>query len=82
VSKVDDLRALREARYAQTRPRGAVVKVGNTAAETKVAKVKAVAKALSSEALCGHRAISGKTCIRPEGHSEKNHRYAKAERRA
>jgi hypothetical protein len=25
--------------------------------------------------LCGHRAISGKTCTSARGHSEKNHRY-------
>lgn len=27
------------------------------------------------EALCGHRNMSGKSCSRPSGHSEKNHRY-------
>jgi len=27
-------------------------------------------------ALCGHRNMGGKSCSRPSGHSEKNHRYA------
>jgi hypothetical protein len=26
-------------------------------------------------ALCGHRNIAGKSCQRPTGHAEKNHRY-------
>jgi hypothetical protein len=26
--------------------------------------------------LCGHRSISNKTCRRPAGHAEKNHRYS------
>jgi len=26
-------------------------------------------------ALCGHRNIGNKTCVRPAGHPEKNHRY-------
>lgn len=31
---------------------------------------------LAPEALCGHQAIGGKRCTRPQGHAEKNHRYA------
>ena len=31
---------------------------------------------LVPEALCGHTAISGRRCTRPQGHAEKNHRYA------
>ena len=29
-----------------------------------------------TEALCGHKAISGRTCTREAGHSAKSHRYA------
>ncbi len=29
-----------------------------------------------AEALCGHKAISGRTCTREAGHSAKSHRYA------
>jgi len=28
------------------------------------------------EALCGHRAISGRTCTREQGHAAKSHRYS------
>lgn len=31
---------------------------------------------LVPESLCGHTAISGRRCTRPQGHAEKNHRYA------
>ena len=30
----------------------------------------------SEEALCGHRAISGRTCTREAGHAVQSHRYA------
>jgi hypothetical protein len=29
----------------------------------------------AKETLCGHRNMGGKTCSRPAGHAEKNHRY-------
>ena len=28
------------------------------------------------EALCGHKNMSGRSCTRPHGHSEKSHRYS------
>jgi len=28
------------------------------------------------ESLCGHRAISGRTCTRERGHAAKSHRYS------
>jgi hypothetical protein len=28
------------------------------------------------ETLCGHRAISGRTCTRETGHAAKSHRYS------
>jgi hypothetical protein len=31
--------------------------------------------ALESTAVCGHRSIGGKSCQRPAGHAEQNHRY-------
>ncbi len=87
MSKVDALRALREARYAAA----AVPTVTAKAAPAKVtsapgsAKPKPAAKpkpsappttaAESSPELCGHRSMNGRSCTRPGGHSEKNHRY-------
>jgi hypothetical protein len=34
--------------------------------------------AAETDELCGHRNMGGKSCSRPAGHSEKNHRYATA----
>jgi hypothetical protein len=78
MSKMDGLRAMREARYeaarkgtaaATPRPKAA------PAAKSKSEKVP-VAPAAPGEELCGHKAISGRTCTREKGHSAKSHRYA------
>ena len=86
MSKMDNLRAMREARYEQARARGAQ---GATpaaavrrapAAATRPTSAKAAPadgpEASAEEALCGHRAISGRTCTREAGHAAKSHRYA------
>lgn len=87
MSKMDNLRALREARYeqdkaARTATSGGTTPAARRAAPRRPAKDAAVAPAPgarstpAAEAACGHRAISGRTCTRPAGHAEKNHRYA------
>ena len=75
MGKVDDLRALREARYAATRK--------PASPESKSAKArKALQEAESPaviEELCGHRSISNKSCTREKDHQAtgtKNHRYS------
>ncbi len=90
MSKVDGLRAMREARYEANQ---ALAKAGTTsptaaaaprapraATAAKPAARKATAAesepAPSSEGLCGHRAISGRTCTREQGHTAKSHRYS------
>lgn len=75
MGKVDDLRALREARYARMQTPATVKKV-QRAKHIPEAGIPSSGK-LPEETgeLCGHRAISGKTCIRPLNHTEKNHRY-------
>ena len=75
MSKMDELRALREANYAQ---RGAaaprrVAKAPGPAAAAPAAPPEAPAGA---DRLCGHRAISGRTCTREKGHAAKSHRYS------
>jgi hypothetical protein len=60
MSKMDELRAMREARYEN-----AAVRVD-----------KRYGPAEPDTALCGHRAISGRTCTREAGHTAKSHRYA------
>jgi hypothetical protein len=79
MSKMDDLRAMREARYAQT---AASTSVPTPRAATKRPAPSpdvtppAVVPDSPEERRCGHRAISGRTCTREQGHSEKSHRYS------
>jgi hypothetical protein len=81
MSKVDAMRALREAKHARG---GALpdspARPGPRVAATPVARKAAVqaeapATAPGADELCGHRNMGGKSCSRPAGHSEKNHRY-------
>lgn len=83
MSKMDALRAMREAKYEAAQ---------KTAQKTtqkptrKVATPPPVAPAASTtpttpdapatEALCGHRNMSGRTCTREHGHAAKSHRYS------
>lgn len=93
MSKVDALRALREARYAaqSAKPSAAPsAKPSPAPAGTRPAAkaasavprgagrrtVPASGPDIEGEAdLCGHRSMNGRTCTRPGGHTEKNHRY-------
>ena len=81
MSKMDDLRAMREARYEQMTARASktVATPRKPAAPTPkpVESAPAVTKTEPAvEGLCGHRAISGRTCTREQGHAAKSHRYA------
>lgn len=68
---MDELRAMREARYQQAADRGA------QAAPTRpVLPPVELGETDAGETRCGHRAISGRTCTREAGHSAKSHRYA------
>ena len=85
MSKMDGLRAMREARYQErtnrtttparpaAKPAAAPTAQRATAPEPAPA---APAVQASSPELCGHRAISGKTCTREHGHASKSHRYS------
>jgi len=80
MSKMDDLRAMREARYEEaaaraTRPRAAP-KIEKPAPEPAEARRPAADPEPADAALCGHRAISGRTCTREKGHAAKSHRYS------
>ena len=83
MSKVDALRAMREAKYA--RAGAPPLPPGSAAPKATKPVARAAAKALEpdvvaaeTDELCGHRNMGGKSCSRPAGHSEKNHRYATA----
>lgn len=84
MSKMDGLRAMREARYAAANARTGTPATTAKAAPKKAA-AKPAAKAAASapvvdgetdESLCGHRNMSGRTCTRERGHSAKSHRYS------
>ena len=79
MSKMDDLRAMREARYEQMSARASKPKaVPTKAVPPKPAEARPVVESTEpvGSLLCGHRAISGRTCTREQGHSAKSHRYA------
>jgi len=85
MSKMDALRAMREARYEQrnarpTTPRATPTKAASPAkppaARPATAEPAESPAAPVDDALCGHRAISGRTCTREKGHAAKSHRYA------
>jgi hypothetical protein len=86
MSKMDNLRAMREARYEESQARARAS--AGPAVPKPQAPPPAPAPRLSvvqdsptelpepEAALCGHRAISGRTCTREAGHTAKSHRYA------
>ncbi|WP_395659163.1 hypothetical protein [Nocardioides sp.] len=90
MSKMDNLRAMREARYeaartaakpSATRPAPPVappVAPVAPVAPREDAPVVAPAPDASAdtEALCGHRSMNGRTCTREAGHAAKSHRYS------
>ena len=86
MSKMDGLRAMREARYAEAQARAGKAQPPTKAAAAKPAPVApptpkrkpAQAKtdaAETTDALCGHRSMNGRTCTREQGHAAKSHRY-------
>ena len=89
MSKMDDLRAMREARYERTTARAArtaakppvapplrVVTPAQRAQPPEVAEPDVAPSAAEAEQLCGHRNMGGRTCTREHGHAAKSHRYS------
>ena len=86
MSKMDNLRAMREARYEQnaTRTDGRpaagratppVAPPEKTSGKAPAAKAPETAPG-TDEALCGHRNMGGRSCTREQGHAAKSHRYS------
>jgi hypothetical protein len=78
MSKVDAMRALKDARLAEQRK--AVVAAGGARPAARVsapaaARTAEPVAAAAAEGLCGHRNMGGRACTRAVGHSEKSHRY-------
>lgn len=90
MSKMDGLRAMREARYEQDRaraakrtapPRTAPQPTPTEAPAPPAPPASLAASADTADAqagadLCGHRNMSGRTCTRERGHAAKSHRYS------
>ena len=90
MSKMDALRAMREARYAEAQKRAAGAPARQATTRPPVAPpVPAPKRATGPETptgptvptgaagvLCGHRNMSGRTCTREQGHAAKSHRYS------
>jgi hypothetical protein len=80
MSKMDDMRAMREARFGQAAPRAASPAVAPKKAQPSRPKATPANSSASgsetAERLCGHRAISGRTCTREQGHEARSHRYS------
>ena len=76
MSKMDGLRAMREARYEQAKARTKPTAAPKAAKRPAAQPADAAPPAAQQEELCGHRAISGRTCTREQGHAAKSHRYS------
>ncbi len=80
MSKMDGLRAMREARYAEAakaaKPAAAAKATKKPAPKRVEAERPAATPESTDSLLCGHRAISGRTCTREHGHAAKSHRYS------
>ena len=82
MSKMDGLRAMREAKYAAAAKRagspGVAPRKPAGAAEPAppVAPPAPAAEAAPDERLCGHRNMGGRSCTREHGHAAKSHRYS------
>lgn len=87
MSKMDALRAMREAKYeaAQKTSQKAGAKAPQASTRPPVAPPATSPAAQAQpektdaaqpDALCGHRNMSGRTCTREHGHAAKSHRYS------
>ncbi|NYI47506.1 hypothetical protein BJ993_004586 [Nocardioides aromaticivorans] len=78
MSKLDAVRAMREARYAEAQTRAGAARPAPRRAPGPASKPSispAPEPTASDEELCGHRNIGGRTCTRERGHAAKTHRY-------
>ncbi len=85
MSKLDDMRAMREARYEQAAGRAAVSGAAATPAPRRTprrtpvpveAPPPSATEASATTQACGHRSMNGRTCTREQGHAAKSHRYS------
>jgi hypothetical protein len=73
MSKVDALRAMREAKYARMQA-NAGVKAQRPSMP--VAPPATAAAPAAAGDTCGHKSMNGRACTREPGHEQKSHRYS------
>ncbi|MGD9957989.1 hypothetical protein [Nocardioides sp.] len=76
MSKMDGLRAMREARYEQAAGAAKKAAPRRPAPVAPALTPEVDADSPATQRLCGHRAIGGRTCTREHGHAAKSHRYS------
>ncbi|HET9498999.1 MAG TPA: hypothetical protein VFO98_01935 [Marmoricola sp.] len=80
MSKMDGLRAMREARYERAAELAAKGGARARSVPRPAPAAEPPAPATEPEAQesprCGHRNMSGRTCTREQGHSARSHRYS------
>jgi hypothetical protein len=82
MSKMENLRAMREARFQEAASRAAKPTVNIVRSERRapLSSDSRPAPADKNEApktaACGHRSINGRSCTRDQGHASKSHRYS------
>lgn len=78
MSKLDDQRAMREAKYERMQARAGKPAVKAKKVEPLATRAAPAASATPAAdgALCGHRSMNGRTCTREAGHAAKTHRYS------
>jgi hypothetical protein len=81
MSKIDALRAMREARYEEAAARARTSPAVPTRSPRAVVPERATepepsAAGPAEDPLCGHRSMNGRTCTREQGHAAKSHRYS------
>ena len=79
MSKMDGLRAMREARYEEAAARAAAKPQAAPRRAERPVPTRDEPEPPEADPelqLCGHRAISGRTCTREHGHAAKSHRYS------
>lgn len=77
MSKTDALRAIKDARRAAaSAPAAKPARPPSTGRPATAAPQRPAPEPEQvTDGLCGHRSMNGRSCTRPGGHAEKNHRY-------
>ncbi len=76
MSKMDALRAMREARYAEATAKPAARRPRPLVAPRDETPASGPETDDDAGGLCGHRSMNGRTCTRESGHAAKSHRYS------